>query len=149
MFLESAEPSFDEQPLEELLALFPEGRYRFEGTTTEGDRLKGTARLTHALPDAPVLVLPEEDDDAVDPANTVIQWEAVADPPGSSIVYYEVVVEREQGSLRVFVAQVGPATTSVTVPPEFMDAGTAYKYEVLAVEKSGNRTISEREFETE
>ncbi len=82
LFFESAEPSFEEQPLEELLELFPEGIYRFAGTTTEGDALKGKARLTHALPDGPVLVSPGEDDE-VDPDNTVIEWEPVADPQGA------------------------------------------------------------------
>ncbi len=53
LFFESAEPSLEEQSLEELFELFPEGIYRFEGTTTEGDVLKGRARLTHALPDGP------------------------------------------------------------------------------------------------
>jgi hypothetical protein len=149
LFLESAEPSFDEQPLAELLALFPEGNYRFEGTTTEGVTLRDKARLTHALPAGPLLVLPMEDDDSVDPNNTVVEWQLVPDPPGSRIVGYEVVVERETGSLRVFTADVGPAATSVTVPPEFMEPGTAYKFEVLAIEASGNQTISEREFETE
>ena len=149
LFLESAEPSFEEQPLEELLALFPEGNYRFNGTTTEGVALRGMARLTHALPDAPLLVLPVEDDDSVNPANTVIEWQLAPDPPGSKIVRYQVVVEREKPSLRVFTADVGPATTSVTVPPEFMEPGTAYKFEVLAIETSGNRTISERAFQTE
>jgi hypothetical protein len=149
LFLESAEPSFDEQPLAELLALFPEGNYRFEGTTTEGAILTGRARLTHALPAAPLLVLPIEDDDSVDPDNTVIQWQLVPDPPGSKIVGYQVVVEREKPSLRVFTADVGPSTTSVTVPPEFMQPGTTYKFEVLAIEASGNRTISERGFKTE
>ncbi len=37
----------------------------------------------------------------------------------------------------------------MTVPPEFMDPGTEYKYEVLAIEASGNQTITEREFETD
>ena len=43
-FFESAEPSFDVQTLEELLALFPEGEYKFKGFTTEGRRLKGRTR---------------------------------------------------------------------------------------------------------
>ncbi len=149
LFFESAEPSLEDQSLEELFELFPEGIYRFEGTTTEGDVLKGKARLTHALPDGPELVLPEEDDDEVDPDNTVIEWELVDDPQGSMIVGYMVIVERETGGLRVFSADVGPETTSVTVPPEFMASGTAYKFEVLAIEASGNQTISEREFETD
>lgn len=149
LFFESAEPSLEEQSLEELFELFPEGIYKFEGTTTEGDVLKGRARLTHALPDGPELVLPEEDADEVDPDNTVIEWELVDDPEGSRIIGYMIIVERETGGLRVFSADVGPETTSVTVPPEFMASGTAYKFEVLAIEASGNQTISEREFETE
>ena len=147
LFFESAEPSFDEQPLAELLALFPEGKYRFEGRTTEGMILKDKATLTHALPAAPALVLPVEDDE-VDPDNTVIQWQLVPDPAGSEIVSYEVVVETDEGSLRVFTADMGPDATSVTVPAEFLEPGTAYKFEVLAIEASGNQTISEREFET-
>ena len=149
LFFESAEPSFDEQPLEDLLALFPEGEYRFRGRTTEGERLRGTATLTHALPAGPVLGTPIEGDDSVDPEETVLEWQPVADPPGSQIVGYQAIVEREEGNLRVFSADLGESTTSVTVPPEFMEPGTAYKFEVLAIEASGNQTISEREFETE
>ena len=148
LFFESAEPSFDEQPLAEFLALFPEGTYRFLGTTTDGRPLRGRAELTHALPDGPVLVAPVDGDDEVDPEGTVIEWQLVADPPGSSIVGYQVIVEREEPSLLVFSADVGPTTTSVTVPPQFMLPGTAYKYEVLAIEEGGNQTLSEAEFET-
>ena len=148
LFLESAEPSFDEQPLAELLALFLEGTYRFEGETTDGKKLKGRAMLTHAIPDGPALVSPVEDDDSVDPADTVVEWMLVADPPGSEIVGYQVIVEREKPTLRVFSVNLGPTATSVTVPPEFLEPGTAYKFEVLAIEASGNQTISEREFET-
>jgi hypothetical protein len=148
LFFESAEPSFEEQPLAELLALFPEGNYRFEGRTTDGVSLIGKARLTHALPAGPRIVSPIEDD-PVDPGNTVIEWQLVPDPPGSKIVGYEVIVERESPSLRVFSADVGPTTTRLTVSPEFLQPGTAYKVEVLAIETSGNQTISERPFETE
>ena len=147
LFFESAEPSFEEQSLEELLALFPEGFYQFRGTTTEGRPLRGSARLTHALPDAPVLISPEEEEE-VDPDDTVIEWETVPDPPGSRIMGYVVVVEKDEGRLEVFQVNLPRSATSVTVPPEFMRPGTAYKFEVLAVEKSGNQTISEREFET-
>ena len=149
LFFESAEPSFDEQPLAAFLALFPEGIYRFKGVTTDGTTLRGEAELTHDLPAAPDLVSPADGQDDVDPDNTVIEWMTVADPPGSSIVGYQVIVEREEPSLLVFSADVGPGVTSVTVPPEFMESGTEYKYEVLAIEESGNQTISEAEFDTE
>jgi hypothetical protein len=148
LFFESAEPSFEEQPLEELLALFPEGFYQFRGRTTEGRPLRGAARLTHALPDGPVILSPEEEEEDVDPNDTVIEWEAVADPPGSRIAGYEVVVEKDEGRLEVFKVDLPRRARSVTVPPEFMRPGTAYKVEVIAKERSGNQTITEHEFET-
>ena len=68
----------------------------------------------------------------------------MADPPGSEIVGYQVIVEREKLTpLVVFSADVSPATISVTVPSEFMEPGTEYKFEVLAIEASGNKTISD------
>ena len=44
LFLESAEPTLAELPLEQLLERFPEGRYRFRGTGLEGERYVGSAR---------------------------------------------------------------------------------------------------------
>ncbi len=146
LFFESAEPSFEEQSLEELLALFPPGKYRFEGRTTEGELLRGKARLRHHLPGAPLLVFPVEE--AVDPDDAVFEWEAVADPPGSEIVSYEVIIECEEPDFIELGALVGPDVTSITVPPEFLDqGGEECKWEVLAKERSGNQTISEAEFE--
>ena len=81
LFLESAEPSFEDQPLDEFLGLFPPGRYRFSGMTTDGKPLRGNARLTHALPGAPVLVLRQVAVmTSVPPASTS------APPAGSSII---------------------------------------------------------------
>ena len=145
-FFESAEPSFDEQSLEELLELFPEGKYRLSGTTTEGRKLRGTALLTHALPDAPVLVFPIEGEE-VDPNDAVFSWQLVADPPSSWIVRYQVIVECEEPVFRVLDVLVGPTVDSLTVPPEFLEEGAdECKWEVLAIERSGNQTISETEF---
>ena len=150
LFFESAEPSFEEQSLEELLALFPEGQYKFKGTQTNGKSLTGKARLTHDLPMAPNLIRPADGDDSVNPNNTVVEWQLVADPPGSEIIGYHVVVETEDPRLLIFAADVGPDTTSIEVPSEFMNGGgPEYKYEVLAIERSGNQTISEAEFETD
>ena len=147
-FFESAEPSFEEQTLEELLALFPRGIYRFRGTTTEGRPLKGRARLTHALPAGPVLLFPV-DGEEVDPDDAVFTWLPVADPPGSEIVGYEVVVECEEPEFTKTTARVGADVTSITVPPEVLGQEDAdeCKWEVLAIEESGNQTIAEAEFE--
>ncbi len=149
LFFESAEPSFEVQPLEEFLALHPPGKYIFEGTTTEGEPLTGMDRLSHRLPGAPLLVFPVEE--AVDPENAEFVWEAVADPAGGEIVSYNVVVECEGEEERVLDVTVGPETTSLTVPPEFLEQEEfdECKWEVLAIENSGNRTISEAEFEVD
>jgi len=145
LFFESAEPSFDVQTLDELLALFPEGIYRFKGTTTGGKKLKGKARLTHALPDAPVFIRPQEDQ-SVFFDDAVIEWRPVPDPAGSRIVGYEVIVEDDDD--RTFAIDLPRAGRSVRVPPEFMERNRDYKVEILAIEKGGNKTISEREFQT-
>ncbi len=148
-FFESAEPSFEVQPLEDLLARFPKGYYRFRGTSTKGQPVRGSALLTHALPDAPVILYPMEEQDDVDPGDTYIEWEMVPDPPGSRISGYIVIVEKDEGRLETFEVDVPRGRgTRVTVPPEFMRPGTVYKGEVLAIERSGNRTITEFEFET-
>jgi len=147
LFFESAEPSFEEQSLEELFALFPEGFYQFRGTTTEGRPIRGSAKLTHALPDGPVITSPEEEE-VMDPNDTLIEWESVPDPPGSRIMGYHVVVEKDEGQLEIFTVDMRRGATSVTVPAEFMRPGTVYKAEVLAIERSGNQTITEVEFET-
>ncbi len=144
-FFESAEPSFDEQTLDEFLALWPEGTYKFRGRTKDGEPLRGKAELTHALPDAPVLIRPAEDE-VVDPnAAVVIEWAPVPDPPGSSIVSYEVIVESDEQDFSIIL---GPTATTLTLPPEYVRPGTEYKFEVLAKEAGGNQTISEREFAT-
>jgi hypothetical protein len=62
LFFEGEEPALDEFPLEDLLALFPEGYYRFIGTTVDGVRQESVSMLTHAVPDGPQ-VSSEVDDD--------------------------------------------------------------------------------------
>jgi hypothetical protein len=47
-----------------------------------------------------------------------------------------------------FSIDVPADTTMVTLPPELLLAGTEYKFEVLAIEESGNQTITESCFET-
>jgi hypothetical protein len=115
LFFEGAEPSLNEVPLAELLARFPEGRYRFTGVTVGGTRLVSTATLTHAVPAGPSNVkatLGLND-------SLVISWDAVTGPPAGfpakpvNIVGYQVIVG-------LFQVTVPATTTSVTVPPEFV-----------------------------
>jgi hypothetical protein len=72
-----------------------------------------------------------------------------------NIVGWEVVVEPADEEaidpFRVFSVQLPPELTSVTVSPEYLNsfpAGTEFKFEVGAIEASGNQTFSEGGFST-
>jgi hypothetical protein len=148
LFFESAEPSLDDLPLKDLLRMFPEGRYRLVGETTDGREMIGTARLTHDIPAGPTVVTPEEG--AVTQVDdTHIDWEPVVKPAGIEIAGYQVIVELPE-PLRVFSVDLPPSITSVTVPPEFLRPGTEYKFEILAIARGGgrNQTITESSFTT-
>lgn len=154
LFFESAEPSFEEQALDELFARFPEGHYTFTGSTVDGQTLNGKATLKHNIPAGPEIVSPAEG--AVLDANgpVVIDWEAVASPfPGTAlavnVVGYQAIVERVKPQpLQVFSVNLRPTVTQVTVSPEFIQGNAEYAFEVLAIEASGNQTISEGGFKT-
>jgi hypothetical protein len=143
LFFEGAEPSLDEVPLEDLLALFPEGTYRFLGTTVDGKAIVGAATFSHAIPAGPSNVTA-----VVGPGNAlVITWSKVTGPPPGfpakpiNIVGYQVIV----GSFQVTVPST---TTSVTVSPEFVEslASGPQPFEVLAIDTTGNQTITEASF---
>jgi hypothetical protein len=144
LFSESSEPSFDEFPLRKFKRLFPEVRYSFVGTTIEGRRLVGRARLSHDIPDGPQITSPA-DGSMVALGSIVARWNPVPEPTGIDVVGYRAIVERED-PLRVFSADLPASVTSVTIPSEFLQSGTQYKLEVQAIEASGNQTLTEIEF---
>ena len=41
------------------------------------------------------------------------------------------------------------SVTSIAIPDGFLEAGTKYNWEVLAIEESGNQTLSSGEFKTQ
>jgi hypothetical protein len=139
LFSESNEPTFAKLPLRRFLRRFPEGRYHFAGTTVDGRRLVGSARLSHDIPAGPKIVSPRADS-TVPRAGAVAAWERV-----SGVVGYRAIVEREH-PLRVFNVDLPASVTRVAIPPEFLQPGVRYKLEVQSIARSGNQTISELEF---
>jgi Fibronectin type III domain len=93
-----------------------------------------------------VIVSPQEGT-AVDPSHAVIDWNPVTSPAGIQIVGYEVVIEKD--AVHVFDVKLPASVTSVTVSPEFLQPGTDYSFEVLAIEVGGNQTITEGSFVTQ
>jgi hypothetical protein len=163
-FFESAEPSCEEVPMDAFLARFPAGEYRFTGTTIDGKTLEGDAELTHELPGAPKILAPHRIG-GVDPAAVTIKWAPGGDlggcpseagtitPPGEVALFgYQVIVWREAPEPALeFTAEVPRDVTSLTLPPEFLQADAVYKFEILAIEareegERGNQTITESYF---
>lgn len=159
LFFETSEPPNDEVPISEVLARLPEGTYTFTGDMVDGDSSEITATFSHTIPAGPQLLTPADGSTDVDATDTVISWQPVTqDINGSAvtIVGYQVIVEKDeepqfpQGFAQSLFSIYLPATaTSIAVPPEFMESGVAYAYEVLAIEISGNQTLSSAEFETQ
>ena len=140
LFFEGAEPSLDEFPLQDLLDLFPEGEYEFEGKTVQNEDIEGTSQFSHAIPDGPHVSV------AVGANNSIrISWTAVtAPPPGFPrepihVVAYQVLVPE---TLDIIV----PASVlSLTLPPEYVASLSpgVYPFEVLAIDQSGNQTTND------
>lgn len=145
LFSESSEPPFETFPLSKFKGLFPAGSYRLTGTTIEGEKIESTVTLSHAFPDGPKITSPTEDSRV--PANgLVVKWEAVADPEGSKIAGYQVLVVREKPSVRTLSVELAASARQLTIPVEFLESNTEYKIEVLAVAENGNQTLSEIAF---
>jgi hypothetical protein len=141
LFFEGAEPSLDDVPLGQLLGRFPEGRYRFTGATVDDAPIRSNATLSHAVPAAPVV------SSQVAGNQITISWLPVMGTPSGfptrpiDIAGYQVIVDPFQVTLP-------DSGTQVTLPPEFaasLGKGT-HLFEVLAIDVSGNQTITEGSF---
>ncbi len=157
VFFESREPPSSEWSFDELVAAFPEGRYRVKARTFEGKFLTGFARFTHAVPAAPQVIAPTLAEDAEAPGTPistedfVVAWEPVTetvDGEPLTITGYEVIVTKEEHddpngfSKPVYDVHVGADAASLAIPAEFFESGEVYELEVLALEHSGNQTIT-------
>lgn len=162
LFFESVEPENADVPIEEILKTLPEGNYTFSGKGMENGestgRTSGTALLTHDIPAGPELLSPAEG--AVVPVTGVVaSWNAVnqtitGDPV--NIIAYQLIIEKDVDPDPNMIGQLGsmslylpPSVTSITVPDGFLEPGAAYNWEVLAIEVSGNQTLSSGTFQTE
>jgi len=160
-FLEE-EDDYDES-VEDFLARWPAGEYSFKGMTPAGVRLEGSTELTHMLPDLPLILspLPEDDEPPVfaPGEELVIAWNPVTTcfegvVCDVEILEYQVIIDQVEperddpwvdGDTRRALINLPASVHEVTVPVEFMVLGE-YEFEVLAIEVSGNSTISEGEF---
>jgi len=160
LFFETVEPANADVPIDEMLAKLPEGNYIIQGPGIEnGERTgsnEGTAWLTHDIPAGPKLLSPAPGA-TVPSGGLVARWGAVNKTitgAGVTIIAYQLIIEKDVPPHPHMIGKIGlsmyvPASvTSIAVPNGFLEPATAYKWEVLAIEESGNQTLSSGEFWT-
>jgi hypothetical protein len=162
LFLESAEPSFDELDPEEFFLRFPEGEYEIEARTLEGEELEGEVMLSHVLaaPVGNVTVngVPAAENCDADPLPSVsepviIDWDPVTTSHPEigkagpvEIVCYQFFVE--QGDVKLAI-DLPPAVTEFEAPASITALGGKFKFEIIARTATGNNTAIESCFTIE
>ena len=161
LFFETVEPENKDSSIRKMLRKLPEGRYRIAGTAQENGkrvgRTAGTALLTHDIPAGPRLVSPAEGA-TVPTRGVVADWEPVSKTITGKpvrIIAYQLIIEKDVEPHRHMIGKFGlsmylpRSVTRIDVPDDFLEPGTAYNWEVLAIERSGNQTLSSGSFTTE
>jgi len=161
LFFESVEPANADVPIEEVLQTLPEGNYTFSGKAMESGEsagtTSGTARLTHDIPAGPALISPAAGA-VVTTTGVLASWGPVTKTitgEDVNIIAYQLIIEKDEDPHPHMIGKIGlsmylPASvTSIAVPDGFLEPGTPYSWEVLAIEESGNQTLSSGEFQTQ
>jgi hypothetical protein len=164
IFFESREPPAEEFSLADLQADFPEGHYEVRGRSFDGMTLVGSAWFTHNVPTPPTITTPAIADgprgaarNPVSRNGLAVGWDRVTETVDGgpvAITGYEVIITKEvkddpHGFSRpIYDVHVPASLNSLSVPAEFLEADTVYELEVLALEESGNQTISVGFFKT-
>ncbi len=161
LFFETVEPANMDVPIDEMLENLPAGNYTISGPGVENGestgKTSGVAWLTHDIPAGPALLSPAQGATIPTTGQTAM-WGAVSqnitgDPV--TIIAYQLIIEKDVPPHPHMIGKIGlsiyvPASvTSMAIPDGFLEPGTAYKWEVLAIEESGNQTLSSGEFSTQ
>jgi hypothetical protein len=157
VFFESREPPGNEFSFADLKAAFPEGQYKVRAKNFDGKVLTGAATFTHDVPAPPVITAPALAEDPEQPGapvpkkGLVVRWDPVTETVDGGpvdITGYEVIVTKEDHddphgfSKPIYDVHVGPNARSLSVPASFLEHDEVYELEVLALEESGNQTIT-------
>lgn len=160
LFFETVEPENRDTSIKKMLAKLPEGNYKIAGPAQEnGESLgetSGKAWLTHDIPRGPKLISPAED--ATVPVRGVVaEWTPVRRAITGKrvkIIAYQLIVEKDVDPHRHMIGKLGlsmylpQSVTRIELPDGFLQPGTPYNWEVLAIERSANQTLSSASFRT-
>lgn len=135
--LETPEPS-----LEDVLAAYPAGSYRFLGQSVDGETLASEVWLSHELPLAPTISYPLEGAVGVPTSGAGAAWTAGADAAS-------FFLELEQDDLGVDVhSRIAGGQTSFGFPEGWLIGATEYQLGVASRSSQGNLTVVEIHFTT-
>jgi hypothetical protein len=161
LFFETVEPENAVVPIDDMLEKLPEGKYKFEGCAIENGEIQGrtigTALLTHDIPEGPELLTPAEDAVVPEDEDLLVSWSPVdktIDGSNVDIIAYQLIIEKDEEPHPHMIGKLGlsmylpPDVTEMTIPEEFLEPGTDYDWEVLAIEESGNQSINSSSFST-
>jgi hypothetical protein len=160
LFFETVEPENADVPIDKMLAKLPEGNYTISGPAQENGKspgqTAGKAWLTHDIPRGPKLISPKEG--ATVPVRGVVaRWKPVSKTITGKpvkIIAYQLIIEKDVEPHRHMIGKLGlsmylsPSVTRIAVPNGFLQRRAAYNWEVLAIERSGNQTLSSGSFRT-
>lgn len=138
VLLESPEPKNDGS----VQADFPAGAYTFSGRSASGERLEGTAMLSHVFPDPTAFVHPRPEATNVSHKRLILSWRSV-----KGLAAYIVVIEQESSGREIKVSLSANAT-SFNVPDGFLLPDTEYKLAIGTVARDGNSSFIETGFVT-
>jgi hypothetical protein len=162
-FYESGEPPLDEVSFKKFFRRFREGDYEFEAEPIKGGEVECVAEFTHVIPCGPVPTADVDKDAGIvtiswHDVEYVVDTEATDDTGGTEIVCttpdpedplviesYEIILEGEDTEFNFIVSA---DTTQLILPLAILEKNIEYKYEVLAIEESGNQSITEAFFQT-
>jgi hypothetical protein len=133
---ESPEPT----DIPRLQAAYPEGVYRFAGTTAAGERFASEATLSHRLPATPALVSPADEAQDIPILGLRIRWRR-----DSAAVAYVVTIEEAELNLSLTLPGT---TTTFAVPDGVLQPGREYTLAIGALAAGGNATFIETSFAT-
>ena len=164
LFIESAEPSFDELAPEKFFRRFPEGTYVVTARALDGGQLRSTVRLSHVIAARPgnivVNGVPSVDCEAAPfptvSAPVLVDWDPVTTSHPEigtagpvEIVRYQFFVEQPGVTGFKVSVDLPPSETQFEIPAEILALSTDFKYEIIARTASGNNTAVEACFTLE
>ena len=136
--MESPEP----ESIDAIKEAYPEGVYKFSGTTVDGTEYMSEAALSHILPQTVTVQYPADEAENIETSQLKITW-----LPIKGAESYLIEVEQDELNVKV-EAQLLNSQTTFSVPENFLQPDLEYKIVIGAESTIGNLNFVETSFKT-